>query len=121
MQTWPRGGVEAQPDSFFTLALGGVGFLTSRPGRFTTGKSSGTRFLGGWMSSTVGLGRCGKEQVFCLSGILTQNHPAPWILVVQTNKNFWFSKIWGKTEGLLASLERLSSMKLAGHTVPAPI
>jgi len=40
---------------FLTSACGGDEWLTSRPGRFTPGKNTGTHWIGGWMDPTASL------------------------------------------------------------------
>jgi hypothetical protein len=51
-----HGVVDVQIHIFLTLALVGVGWLASRPGRFTPGKRSpSTHWIGGWMGPRTDL------------------------------------------------------------------
>jgi hypothetical protein len=55
-----EGELKLQHYSVFNLSAIWGGWLTPRPGRFTSGKRAGTHFRGGWVSFTASLDRYGR-------------------------------------------------------------
>jgi len=58
----PIGWVEVQLNSFLTLAIEGVVWSASRPGRLYPRERPGTHCTGGWVGRGAGLNRCGKSR-----------------------------------------------------------
>ena len=61
-------------------ALGGGGWSTPRPGRFTPGERPGTHCIGGWVGPRAGVDGCGKSRPplppgFCSESLYRLSYP----------------------------------------------
>jgi hypothetical protein len=63
-------GIRCIDQHFFTSALVGGEWSTSRPGRFTPGeRAPGTHWIGGWVGLRAGLDDLEKREFFTLPGL----------------------------------------------------